>query len=120
MPFPTVEAIIGRIDDILYTPDRGYVGRLDPVFKKIPNSVVEAQIIQTTSEEIVLRLVPDPKKYQTKHGEMIIAEMRKRLGQVVAIRIEEVKQIPRTANGKIRPVINMCSDDLPNHLRYTV
>jgi len=58
-PFPLVETIVGRVDDILYTPDRGYVGRLDRVFKKLPNSIVEAQIVQTSLERIVLRLVPD-------------------------------------------------------------
>jgi phenylacetate-CoA ligase len=119
LPFPTVEAIIGRLDDILYTPDRGYVGRLDPVFKQIPNSVIEAQIVQTTPEEIVLRLVPDDKKYQSKHAEAIIAEMRKRLGQVVTIRVEAVEQIPRTANGKMRSVINLCQRNLPEYFNVS-
>lgn len=119
LPFPIVESIVGRVDDILYTPDRGYVGRLDTVFKKLPNSIVEAQIVQTSSENIVLRLVPDREKYRTEHADLVVEEMRKRLGQVVDIQIEEVRQIPRSANGKMRPVINMCSDNLPQPLRYS-
>ena len=118
LPFPIVEAIVGRVDDILYTPDRGYVGRLDTVFKKLPNSIVEAQIVQVSLDRIVLRLVPDPARYQPEHASLVVEEMRKRLGHVVAIDVEELKQIPRSANGKMRPVINMCSDMLPQTLRY--
>jgi len=119
LPFPIVEAIIGRIDDILYTPDRGYVGRLDTVFKKLPNSVIEAQIIQTSPGEIILRIVPDKPRYTKEHGHLVVEEMRKRLGYGVAIRIEEVEKIPRYANGKIRSVVNMCMDMLPKYLRYS-
>jgi phenylacetate-CoA ligase len=120
LPFPILKAIIGRVDDILYTPDRGYVGRLDTVFKKLPNSVVEAQIVQISSARIVLRLVPDMERYRPEHAGLIVKEMRKRLGQVCNIQVEEVGFIPRSANGKMRPVINMCSNQLPQPLRYGV
>ena len=119
LPFPTVEAIIGRVDDFLYTPDRGYVGRLDTVFKQLPNSIIEAQIVQTSPERVVLRLVPDPERYRPEHAHLVVEEMRKRLGQVVCIQTEEVEQIPRSANGKMRPVINMCNEALPPSLRYS-
>ena len=120
LPFPILEAITGRVDDILYTPDRGYVGRLDTVFKKLPNSIVEAQIVQISSEGIVLRLVPDRERYRLEHAGLVVEEMRKRLGQVTDIQVEEVEFIPRSASGKMRPVINMCSDQLPQPLRYGV
>jgi phenylacetate-CoA ligase len=119
LPFPVVEVLVGRVDDILYTPDRGYVGRLDTVFKKLPNSIVEAQIIQTSPKEVVLRLVPDRERYKKEHAELVVEEMRKRLGYVVTIQVQEVEQIPRSANGKMHPVINMCSDMLPKALRYS-
>src|SRR5690606_15500097 len=42
---PVVEMVVGRRDDILYVPERGFVGRLDPVFKgTMP--LLEAQIVQ--------------------------------------------------------------------------
>jgi phenylacetate-CoA ligase len=119
LPFPIVEALVGRIDDILYTPDRGYVGRLDTVFKKLTNSIVEAQIVQTSPDRIVLRLVPDPDRYLPEHADLVVKEMRKRLGHVVTIDVEQVTQIPRSENGKMRPVINMCSEILPQPLRYS-
>lgn len=119
LPFPTVEAVVGRVDDILCTPDRGYVGRLDTVFKTLPNSVIEAQIVQTSPERIILRLVPDRNNYQPEHATLVVSEIRKRLGRVVEIEVEEVAQIDRTVNGKMRPVINMCGDRLPQSLRYS-
>ena len=119
LPFPVLDSLTGRVDDILYTPDRGYVGRLDTVFKKLPNSVVEAQIVQTAPEQIILRLVPDRERYQPEHAGLVIEEMRRRLGQVVDIQVEEVAVIPRTANGKMRPVVNLCSAQLPPPLRYS-
>lgn len=112
LPFPVVQSVVGRLDDILYTSERGYVGRLDTVFKKLPNSIVEAQIVQTTPENIVLRLVPDKKRYRPKHASLVVEEIRKRLGRMVNIQVQEVQRIPRTANGKMRPVVNMCHDNL--------
>ena len=118
LPFPTIDAVIGRVDDVLFTPDRGFVGRLDTVFKSVSNGIVEAQIVQTLPDLIILRVVPDCERYRRKDADEIVTEMRKRLGQVVTIRVEEVQSIPRSANGKMRPVINLCKDLLPQTLRY--
>jgi len=118
LPFPTIEAIIGRIDDVLWSPDRGFVGRLDTIFKGVPSTILEAQIIQTSPENIVLSLVPDRTKYRREDAEQVVEEMRKKLGQTMAIRIEEVEDIPRSTNGKMRSVVNLCPDLLPKALRY--
>lgn len=119
LPFPIVDAIVGRVDDILQTPDRGFVGRLDTAFKKLPNSVIQAQIVQVSPQSIVLKVVPDPERYKPGHADLVLEELRRRLGTVVDIRVEETKTIPRSANGKMRPVVNLCKDSLPQPLRYT-
>jgi phenylacetate-CoA ligase len=118
LPFPLVDAIIGRVDDILQTPDRGFVGRLDTAFKRLPNSVIEAQIVQVSPRTIVLKIVPDPLRYEPGHSALVVEELRKRLGSVVEIVVEEVTSIPRTTRGKMRPVVNLCKDLLPPSLRY--
>jgi len=118
LPFPTVTAIVGRVDDFLYTPDRGLVGRLDTVFKGTPNSVVEAQIVQTSPDTIVVRIVPDRPRYRPEHARKIVQELRSKVGQFVAIEVEEVSVIPRSANGKMRPVVNLCLNVLPSAFQY--
>jgi phenylacetate-CoA ligase len=117
LPFPTIEGIEGRMDDVLCTPDRGMVGRLDTVFKGLPSSIVEAQIVQTSPETVVLRLVPDRSCYLPEHARQLVRQMRSKLGQVVAIEVEEVHEIPRSANGKMRSVLNLCPPTLPKDLR---
>jgi phenylacetate-CoA ligase len=112
LPFPVIETIVGRMDDVLYTPDRGLVGRLDTVFKGLPSSIVEAQIVQTSAETVVLRLVPDRSRYRPEHARQLVRQMRSKLGQVVAIEVEELCEIPRSANGKMRSVINLCAPNL--------
>jgi len=119
LPFPVLGAIVGRVDDFLYTPDRGFIGRLDTAFKKLPNSIIEAQIAQISPQTIVLRIVPDHLRFKPGHADLVIEELRKRLGTVVQIRVEEIGVIPRSANGKMRPVINLCKDLLPLPLRYS-
>ena len=115
--FPVVEAIVGRIDDLLYTPDRGFIGRMDTVFKGVPNTIIEAQIVQTSSDTIVLRIVADRGAYKAEHGGRVVAEMRKKLGQRITIRVEEVESLPRSANGKLRTVVNLANELLPSALR---
>ena len=99
--------------------DRGYVGRLDTVFKKLPNSLVEAQIIQIFLAADHSQVVPDEKDINHAHAAPVVSEMRKRLGQVVEIELKRLDHIPRSANGKMRLVINTCGDRLPQSLRYS-
>ena len=54
---PRIRKVVGRLDDILFVPQRGYVGRLDPVFKGLEN-IIETQIIQETLDTIRVLLVP--------------------------------------------------------------
>lgn len=112
--FPIVDAIVGRVDDVLYTPDRGFVGRMDTVFKGIPSSIAQAQIVQVSPQTIILRIVPDRASYQIEHADRVVKEMRRKLGDLVTLRVEEVESIPRSANGKLRAVINLCTELLPS------
>lgn len=103
---PTIKALTGRQDDLVWSPHRGLVGRLDPVFKTCPSSIREAQIEQVEAAQFVLRIVPDQKTYQSDHLQPILQQMRERLGPV-GIDIQVVSSIPRSANGKFRAVIGL-------------
>jgi phenylacetate-CoA ligase len=99
-----IEKIIGRDEDFIITPEGRKIGRLDFIFKPV-NTVAESQIIQESMDQIVVKVVPIVG--YTIHDEKIIKEMiNKYLGNSFHVRIEVVKSIERSANGKIRYVIS--------------
>lgn len=108
MQMPTVEAILGRQEDILFTPFRGYVGRLDTVFKASPLTIRETQIVQTSPTSIRLNVVPDESNFKPEDLDMIKNEIRDRLGDV-DIDVLMFKELPRGKNGKLRAVIGLAS-----------
>ncbi len=103
--FPVLEKIVGRVDDVLITPDGRFIGRLDPVFKGVASSIKEAQIVQYVKNTITIKIVKD-RRYKKEHGEFIVKELIKRMGEEVDFKIEFVTKIPRTKSGKFRAVVN--------------
>ncbi len=95
-------AIEGRSDDTLYTRDGRAVGRMDPVFKS-RLAVIEAQIIQHSLDRVRVMVVP-AEDFSSADSAAIVERVRDRLGNV-AVELEAVDRIPRTANGKLRAVI---------------
>ena len=99
---PLMGKIEGRSDDVLYTIDGRRIGRLDPVFKNdLP--VVEAQIIQESLKQIVVKYVP-AEKFNQRDAKDLTSRIRERMGDV-QVKLEKVAQVPRTERGKFRAVI---------------
>lgn len=102
--YPVIREIVGRVDDILVTPDGRPLGRLDPVFKGMSH-IRETQIIQNTSDSLDVRMVVG-----SQFGEDDLAtfrrELQKRVGGEMTLNIEFVEGIPKDANGKFRAVIS--------------
>ncbi len=107
---PVVDQILGRQEDVIFTPEKGYVGRLDPVFKKSPSTIIESQIIQTSPMGFILKVVPDETAgYERSQLDSVQKEMKARLGDIKII-VEETNEIQRGANGKFSAVIGMKKD----------
>lgn len=105
---PVIASIDGRTDDTLYTPDGRAVGRLDPVFKsRLP--IYEAQIVQEALDRIRVRYIPVA-GFTSADGRSLTERIRERMGPVNVV-LDEVTNIPRTANGKFRAVICQLSAD---------
>jgi phenylacetate-CoA ligase len=102
---PIAEEVIGRQDDILYVPERGYVGRLDPVFKGL-TGIVEAQIVQETLDLLVVNVVEGGDGLGDKGEQALMSNLRSKIGTGIAIEIRKVQAIPRGPNGKFRSVIS--------------
>ncbi len=95
-----IETIVGRIDDILYTPDGRALGRLDIVLKKI-DGVLESQLVQDEPDHLTINLVaeagPVPEAEVTIRGRLVDY-----FGPAMRIDFRWVEKIERTAAGKFR------------------
>ena len=99
---PALAALEGRVDDVLFTPDGRRIGRLDPVFKAdLP--VREAQIVQDALERVRIRYVPAP-GFTPAAARTLVERLQARMGPVAVV-LEPVTEVPRTAAGKFRAVV---------------
>jgi phenylacetate-CoA ligase len=103
LPYPSIERLVGRLDDVVITPSGRRVGRLDPIFKSV-HGFIEAQIVQDQLDHVRMDVVaagPLP--------EATVATLRRelalRLGPEMRIDIQRTEAIPRTGRGKLRSVV---------------
>jgi phenylacetate-CoA ligase len=110
MPF--VDKIIGREDDLLYTEERGYVGRMDPAYKGV-NGIEKSQLIQISLDKLLVKQVVN-KSYSIKDEENLLKNLRDRLGSNISIEIEYLDTLPLGPNGKFDAVKRLFDLDLLN------
>jgi phenylacetate-CoA ligase len=113
--FPVVSEILGRMDDVIITPDGRYVGRLDPAFKGVVG-VSEAQIVQESLNHVRVLAVTD-ERFSRDTETRLIAALRDRLGESMCITFESVARIPREPNGKFRSVVSRIREKSPGETR---
>jgi phenylacetate-CoA ligase len=101
---PRVERVLGRTDDTLFIPGRGYVGRLDPAFKEVDH-LLEVQVIQVALDELQVLVVSDP-GFEAGVAATLLQNLRRKVGAEVCIHLQQVDRIPRGANGKFRGVVS--------------
>jgi phenylacetate-CoA ligase len=99
---PLIEAIDGRVDEAVKLADGRVVGRLTHVFEGL-DGILEAQIVQDRIDALTVLLVPCD-GYGARTEEQLLAKLRFRLGEDVALEIRLVDAIPRPANGKFKGV----------------
>jgi len=103
--FPVLERIEGRRDDVIVTPEGRWVGRLDPIFKAV-SSIYETRIVQDAIDHVRVESVVDG-EFTAEQEAVLYSELRNRLGPTMRIDIVRVKELPRTASGKLRSVVNL-------------
>ena len=99
-----LSTINGRQEDYVITKDKRHIGRLDHLFKDV-NNIVESQIIQEKIGEIIINIVKH-NEYNKEEELKIIKNAFHRLGKNTDIKINYIKKIPRTNNGKFKFVIS--------------
>jgi phenylacetate-CoA ligase len=107
---PIVKSILGRMDDLVYTRERGGVGRLSPALTVAPSTVAECQIIQTSIDSFILKVVPNP-GFVVKDMDVTVRELKHRLGDV-SIEVQLHESLDRGPNGKFRNVIGLPLEEL--------
>lgn len=103
-PWRLVNAVHGRMDDCIFTPDGRAIGRLDHIFKGV-EGLLEAQIVQNEIDAVDVRVVLGPGADVKALAARIGINARERLGDVMRIEVHPVPEVPRTATGKLRAVI---------------
>jgi phenylacetate-CoA ligase len=109
---PMFGGIAGRTNDLLITADGRLVYWLNPVLYGIP--VRQAQIVQETLGRIRVRYAPTP-EFTAQNGRTMVERLRARMGDV-DVELEELAEIPPSANGKLRAVV--C--EVPSEVRNAV
>jgi phenylacetate-CoA ligase len=104
---PTVENIMGRIDDYVYSTDNGKInlGNISNTLKDV-HGVKRMQVIQDKIEEITILCVVDHAVFTQQQEIRFIQNWRDRTGASMKITIEKVKEIPFEKSGKYRMVKN--------------
>lgn len=105
--FPIIKRVIGRIEDIVVTPEGNYVGRLDAAFK-YNKHIKFAFLRQYEINELVVNLCVDEEFQMGEEQPLLESELRKRLGNAINIvyRIAKEDEIPYTSAGKVRFVVS--------------
>jgi phenylacetate-CoA ligase len=98
---PRLHGIDGRTNDLLLTRDGRRVYWLNPVFYSVP--VRHGQIVQETIDRVRIRYVPDA-GFSSETRRLLRERLRERMGDVAVV-LEPVAQLPRTAAGKVRAVV---------------
>ncbi|WP_405206749.1 phenylacetate--CoA ligase family protein [Aquimarina sp. LLG6339-5] len=99
---PMIEKLTGREDDILWTKEKGYVGRMDTAYKGL-EGIVKSQIVQESPNEIIVNLIAD-EKFNDQMKQKLIYNMKDRLGENISYQICIVDDIPLGPNGKFDAV----------------
>lgn len=100
---PMVKQVVGREDDILWTPDRGYIGRMDTAYKGLAH-IVKSQVVQHSPELVEIISVVDA-AYSKEMEDKFLQNLRERMGQVITVKFTYVDDIPNGKAGKFDAVV---------------
>lgn len=101
--FPVVERVIGRVDDVIKTPNGKRIGMAINILDGVGN-IWEGQIVQDKLDEITINIVPNG-VFAEENSLQLKAQAAALIGPDVTVNIKLVESLPRTKNGKLRTVI---------------
>lgn len=104
---PLVKAILGRIDDYVYSPENGKInlGNVSNTLKDT-KGIIRFQAIQDDLNMIQLLVVKDDALFSARIEDIFIQNWRDRIGMTMDLKITYVDDIPVEKSGKYRIVKN--------------
>ena len=104
---PLVEEIIGRINDYVYSKERGKInlGNISNSLKYV-KGIVRFQVEQNELDRIIVRIIKDERIYTQEDEKMFMNELRYRLGSKMKIEFEYINNLEKEESGKFRLVKN--------------
>jgi len=100
--FPVISHLVGRMDDYVLATDGRQVNMMSNVLDYIPH-LLEGQVRQDKHGELTI-LVALPEGAPLDEASLV-RTVHTYIGTEMAVRIERVASVPRTANGKLRVVV---------------
>jgi phenylacetate-CoA ligase len=101
---PVIKEIAGRIEDVVIGNDGREMVRFHGIFVGLPN-LSQAQVIQHEVGKIIIKIVAVNGSVSPHEKQIIQDRIFSQLGEVELL-IEDVSEIPLTANGKFKAVIS--------------
>lgn len=101
-PFPMINGVIGREDDILYTKEKGYVGRMDTAYKGLIG-IEKSKIVQYDIDNFNIIIVKG-RGYNDNIEKSLIRNLHDRLGKNINLNISYSNDIMPGKNGKYKAV----------------
>ncbi|WP_057832335.1 phenylacetate--CoA ligase family protein [Colwellia sp. TT2012] len=104
--YPMIEPISGKFEDIIYDIDNTPISPslITFAFKGVSN-IEKSQVVQTTTEQWEIRIVPSD-NYRPSDGDQIINNLNKYVSKKINAEVIIVSDIARTKAGKYRWVLN--------------
>ncbi len=109
---PLVERITGRIDDRLLTAEGKWVSGLSSVFYPA-RGIRIAQLVQEEPRTLDVYLVP-ARDYSDGVKTFLCADLKRKLGEAMNIRIHLVEEVPFRAPGKFKFVVSKLKEKEPD------
>jgi phenylacetate-CoA ligase len=107
--YGVVNRIIGRVEDVVVTPEGRYVCGLGSAVKHSPG-IRMSQMVQDRVAEIEVRIVRAT-FFSQSDLDRLEQELRARLGNTIAIRYTFVDHIPPGKNGKVKGIVSNLGQD---------
>lgn len=115
--FPMIEPVTGKMEDRIFGSKGAFVSPsvLTFAFKGVRN-IRKSQVAQVAPERWEIRLVPAP-AFRADDRDKLVDNIRKLVDPGVKVDVVLREEIPSTAAGKFRWVVNECPH--PGDLRTT-